>query len=346
MTPRPLVSVIILNYNGLEFLPRCLESLSRTAYRPFEIVVVDNCSRDGSLDYLRRDFPDVRIIEYGENLGYSGAYNRSVPEASGEYCVLLNFDVEVEPEWLTEAIGILERDQTVAAVQPKLKSYQDHGKFEYSGGAGGFIDAYGYPFVRGRVFETIETDSGQYDDSREIFWATGAALVLRKSDFVEAGGLDEDFFMHMEELDFCWRLWLGGKRVMVAPSGTVYHWAGAALSADRIRKMYLNHRNSLAMILKNYGAVRLLKHLPVRIALDWIAVLTSPLKREPKRSAAILWAHWYLLWNLPSILRKRRRVQKSRRVRDQELDHVVLPFSVVYRYYFKKQTTFSNLTRL
>jgi len=343
MTPRPLVSIIILNYNGLKFLPRCLASLAGTEYTPTELIVADNGSTDGSLEYLRREFPQVRIVDFGQNWGYSGAYNRAVPESNGKYVVLLNFDVEVEPDWLSSAISILESDSGIAAAQPKLKQYQNHQNFEYSGGSGGYLDAYGFPFVRGRLFDTIEEDRGQYDDSREIFWATGAALVIRKDAYLASGGLDEDFFMHMEELDLCWRLWLTGHKIVVAPPGTVYHWAGAALSADRIRKMYLNHRNSLAMLIKNYGLSRLLRRLPVRILLDWIAVCASPLNGEAKRSLAILWAHAHVLLSLPKLLVKRTRVQRMRKVSDDALDHVILPLSIVHRYYVRKQTVFSQI---
>ncbi len=161
MTPRPLVSIIILNYNGLNFLPKCLEtSLGRTEYRPIEIIVADNGSNDGSLDYLRKHFPDVRIIEFGANWGYSGAYNRAIPLVKGKYCVLLNFDVEVEPNWLTRSIEIMEDDPRIAAAQPKLKQYQNRTRFEYSGGSGGFLDAYGFPFVRGRIFDATEAGYG------------------------------------------------------------------------------------------------------------------------------------------------------------------------------------------
>lgn len=320
-----------------------MESLGRTDYEPFEIVVADNGSNDGSLDYLREQYPQIRILEFGGNLGYSGAYNRAIPEVQGKYCVLLNFDVEVEPNWLAKAVEVLETDGRIAAAQPKLKQYQDHNRFEYSGGSGGFLDAYGFPLVRGRVFDSTEVDSGQYDDSCEIFWATGAALILRRDAYLKVGGLDEDFFMHMEELDLCWRLWLTGHRIVVAPPGVVYHWAGAALSSDRIRKMYLNHRNSLAMMIKNYSMFNLLCRLPIRILLDWVAMAASPFKKEPKRSAAIIWAHFHVLLNLPKILAKRRKIQSMRIIEDSELRHVILPLSIVYRYYVKNQTKFSQL---
>ncbi len=267
---RPSVSVMILNYNGLGFLPRCLETLQQTTYSPHEIVVVDNNSTDGSLAYLREHYPRVKLIAFQENLGYSRAYNAAVPQVASEFVVLLNFDVEVEPGWLDQAMEMLIREPRLAAVQPKLKALQKREFFEYSGGSGGYIDRYGYPFVRGRIFDSIERDDGQYPDSVPIFWATGAAFVTRRAAFLEAGQLDGDFFMHMEELDLCWRYWLTGWQIKVAPEGTVYHHAGAALSADRFHKMYYNHRNGLAMVIKNYGLANLLRYLPVRCLLDCV----------------------------------------------------------------------------
>jgi hypothetical protein len=339
----PLVSVIILNYNGLAFLPRCLETLRRTTYSPLELIVVDNCSTDGSVSYLREHHPDVKIHITSANLGYSGAYNAVIPVADGEVLVLLNFDVEVEPTWLDQAIQILVENPRTAAVQPKLRSLQRRSFFEYSGGSGGFIDRYGYPIVRGRIFDTIEEDAGQYDDSAVIHWACGAAFVVRRSAYEAAGGLDNDFFLHMEELDLCWRFWLMGDEVRVAPRGVVYHHAGAALSAERYAKMYFNHRNGLVMMLKNYSAGSLWRCLPVRWMLDWVTVLSSPFRREPKRSAAVLAAHIYVLFHWFAIVPKRRAVQRLRRRKDRELSNVILPFSVVRRYYFNKQRTYSQL---
>jgi GT2 family glycosyltransferase len=277
------------------------------------------------------------------NLGYAGAYNTVVPQVEGEIVVLLNFDVEVEPGWLDQAVELLTAEPRLAAVQPKLRSLQRRDFFEYSGGSGGFIDRYGYPFVRGRVFEAIEPDTGQYDDVVPIFWATGAALVTRKSAYVEAGGLDADFFMHMEELDLCWRYWLLGHEVKVAPRGIVFHWAGAALSAERFHKMYFNHRNGLVMMLKNYSPKSLLCYLPGRLAQDWITVIASLFRREPKRAAAVLAAHAYVLGRWPSICAKRRRVQRMRKVRDRELARVIYPHSIVWRHFIRKLRTFTQL---
>lgn len=304
---------------------------------------MDNNSTDTSLEYLRTHHPDVKLIPINENLGYSGAYNHSVPLVDSKYVVLLNFDIEVESTWLDQSIRLLEADDKLAAVQPKLKTYQDHTKFEYSGGSGGFIDAYGYPFVRGRLFDVLEEDTGQYEDIVPIFWASGAALVMRRSVYEKLGGLDRDFFMHMEELDLCWRCWLTGHLIKVAPQGIVYHYAGAALSADSYLKMYLNHRNSLVMMIKNYAFANLLKRLPIRLLLDWITVLASPFRGDGKRSRAVLSAHWYLLTHLFPIYRKRRAVQKMRTVKDSELTHVIMPFCLIWRFYLKKQKVFSDL---
>ena len=325
-------------------MPRCLETLRETTYSPLELVVVDNNSRDGSLEYLRDHHPDIKLIELHENLGYSGAYNVAIPQTAGEFIVLLNFDVEVEPNWLDQSVSVLSKQPNVAATQPKLRSLQDRKMFEYSGGSGGFIDRYGYPFVRGRIFDALEQDTGQYEDERTIFWASGAALVTRRSAYHAAGGLDDDFFLHMEELDLCWRYWLMGWEVKAAPAGWVYHYAGAALSAERYLKMFYNHRNGLVMLIKNYGTASLFRYLPIRLLLDWAAVVKGLLKLQWKRPAAIVAAHGYILWHGRKILAKRRRVQRQRRIPDRDLGHVIWPHSAVWSYFVKKQRTFSEMT--
>jgi GT2 family glycosyltransferase len=341
---RPQVSVIVLNYNGLGFLHRCIETLLQTSYSPLELVVADNDSSDGSLAYLRENFPEVRIIPFSTNLGYSGAYNAAIEQVDSEYVVLLNFDVEVEPDWLDQAMNLMLAEPDLAAVQPKLRALQIRGRFEYAGGSGGYVDRYGYPFLRGRVFDSLEMDHGQYDDVIPIFWATGAALLTRRSAFSKVGGLDTDFFLHMEEIDLCWRYWLTGWKVKVAPQGTVYHWSGAALSAEKFHKMYYNHRNSLVMLIKNYELGKLWGRLPVRILLDGFTVATSLFRGEARRSRAVLAAYWYLFTHLPSLWRKRRRVQRMRTVADRDIEKVILPGCLVWRYFVKKQKTFTQLS--
>lgn len=324
-------------------MPACLASLAKTRYQPTEICVVDNLSKDGSLDYLKTNHPSVRLFALSENLGYSGAYNRVMPAVSGEFVVLLNFDTEVEPNWLDQAIELFQSNSRIAAVQPKLRALQRKEFFEYAGASGGFIDRYGYPFARGRIMAELEQDSGQYDDARPVHWASGAALIVRRSTYLECGGLDDDFFLHMEELDLCWRYWLFGYECWVAPLGVVYHFSGAALSAERLAKMYYNHRNSLVMMIKNYGARRLLCYFPVRMLLDFLTMLAAPLRKEPKRSWAIVMAYGYLLRNIFHIFSKRKHVQSRRTVADSKLDAVIFPGSLLWQVYLKKHSTFRQI---
>lgn len=339
----PLVSIIVLNYNGLPFLPRCLETLVATRYRPVEIIVVDNASKDGSLSYIRQNFPEVRTIPFDRNWGYSGAYNRAVASASGEILVLLNFDVEVEPDWLDQPLELFAADARLAACQPKLRGLKERQRFEYAGACGGFLDRYGYPFTRGRVFDILELDTGQYDDARECFWATGAALIIRKAAYLEVGGLDDTFFLHMEEIDLCWRLHLCGWKVSVAPRGIVYHYSGAALSSERFLKIYYNQRNSLMMLIKNYSFGWLLPSLGGRFLFDLVTLVSSPLRREPKRSVAVVAAYIWILSHLWLLLKKRRQVQRVRSLPDRQALKSILPKSLVIAYFLKKKRTFKDL---
>jgi GT2 family glycosyltransferase len=339
----PLVSIIILNYNGLTFLPRCLATLAATRYRPLELLVVDNASKDGSLNYIRKNFPEVRTIPFQTNWGYSGAYNRAITSASGEILVLLNFDIEVEPDWLDQPLALFAKDARLGACQPKLRALKERHRFEYAGACGGFMDRYGYPFTRGRVFDVLEADTGQYDDVRECFWATGAALIIRKDAYLEVGGLDDTFFLHMEEIDLCWRLHLRGWKVCVAPQGIVYHYSGAALSSERFLKIYYNQRNSLMMLMKNYGFRRLLPFLGGRVLFDLVTLVSSPLRREPKRSVAVIAAYLWILTHLWPLLKKRQQVQRLRSLPDRQALKNILSKSLVIAYFLKKKRTFKDL---
>ena len=343
---RPIVSVIILNYNGLAFLPRCLETLRATRYRSLEIIVVDNNSKDGSLDGIHQNFSEVKIIAFDRNWGYSGAYNRAVESASGDILVLLNFDVEVEPDWLEQPLELFAADPRLGACQPKLRGLKQRTHFEYAGACGGFMDRYGYPFARGRIFDVLEEDNGQYDDVRECFWATGASLMVRKSAYLEVGGLDDTFFLHMEEIDLCWRMHLRGWKVCVAPQAIVYHYSGAALSADSYRKIYYNQRNSLMMLIKNYGIGRLLPSFAGRFLLDLVTFVSSPLRGEPKRSVAVVAAYLWILSHLWPLLQKRRQVQRKRVLSDRQALKGVLPKSLVVAYFLRKKRAFKALVPL
>jgi GT2 family glycosyltransferase len=271
--PNPRVSVIILTYNGIKLLRQCLPSVLASTYSNLEIIVADNASKDGSADWVASTHPSVVVVRHPENLLFCAGNNRAVDHASGEYIVLLNNDVEVEPSWLEPLLDCLESDSTVGAVQPKLLQYQDRSKFEYAGGAGGHIDRYGYPFTRGRLFFDMEVDSGQYDEDAEIFWATGAALCTRRDVYQNLGGLDERFEMHMEEIDLCWRLQRIGLSIRSISASRAYHIGGASLPHGSPRKTYLNYRNNILTLYKNLSPSDWLKTFPVRVLLDGIGIV-------------------------------------------------------------------------
>ena len=266
----PRVSVVVVTWNGLGLLQRFLPSVLATDYPDLEVVVADNASADGTAGWLAAEHPGVRVVRHPENWLFAAGNNRAVPATTGRLVCFLNNDVEVPPGWLGPLAAAF-RDPGVVAVQPKLLQHGDRRRFEYAGASGGFLDAYGYPFTRGRVFDTLEPDRGQYDDARDVFWATGAALVVRRDAFLAAGGFDESFGMHMEEIDLCWRLQRAGGRVRVEPASEVYHLGGASLPRGDARKMYYNVRNGLVMLAKNLPAAEARRVFAVRRVLDGVA---------------------------------------------------------------------------
>ena len=272
----PAVSVLIVTWNGRALLERCLPSVLASTGPSFEIVVADNGSADDTVAWLREAHPAVRVVAHGENLLFAEGNNRALPHCRGRYVCLLNNDVEVEPGWLGPLVAALDEDPHVAAAQPKLLRYDLRGQFEYAGAAGGHLDAYGYPFARGRLFSTLEDDHGQYDAPADVFWATGAACFLRTSALGAIAGpggvLDRRLGMHMEEIDLCWRLWRAGHRVRSVPASRAYHIGGASLAQGSPRKAYLNFRNSLLMLYKNLPPRRWAATFPRRAALDQLAV--------------------------------------------------------------------------
>lgn len=247
----PLVSVLVLNHNGKAFLDDLFQSLLAATYPNFAVVLIDNASTDDSVAYTREYYPGVEILETGSNGGFSHAYNLAFRHAKGRYQVLLNNDVTVDKGWLEPLVAAMEADPQLGAVQPKLVSMLDPSDFEYAGASGGYMDVYGFPFLRGRVFNTLEKDQGQYDEEAQVMWTTGAAMFLRAEALEWTGGLDEDFVHHMEEIDLCWRLQRAGHRIRVEPQSTVYHIGGASLPQGSPRKAYYNFRNSLLMLYKN-----------------------------------------------------------------------------------------------
>lgn len=268
------VAVVILNWNGCEMLQRFLPNVVRLTEEDGGVVwVADNGSTDASVGMLRRDFPSVRLIVLEHNYGFAEGYNRALAQVEAEYVVLLNSDVEVTEHWLRPLVAYMDEHPGVAACQPKLRSWRERDRFEYAGAAGGFIDRYGYPFCRGRLMGNVEQDRGQYDTVLSVFWASGAALFIRRADYMEAGGLDSRFFAHMEEIDLCWRLRSRGRKIVCVPQSVVYHVGGGTLKKESPRKVYLNFRNNLLMLYKNLPQKELGRVMRVRRLLDYAAAL-------------------------------------------------------------------------
>ena len=281
------ISVVILNWNGSAMLQRFLPSVIRYSEEA-EIIVADNGSTDHSIDILREKFPSVRILPFRENYGFAEGYNRAIQQIETPYVLLLNDDVEVTPHWLQPLLEFMNHHPEVAACQPKILSETQRELFEYAGACGGFIDHLGYPYCRGRIFNHVEKDRGQYDQVCPIFWATGAALLVRTDVFRKEGGLDKRFFAHMEEIDFCWRLRSRNYGIYCIPQSTVYHVGGGTLPKSHPRKTFLNFRNNLLMLYKNLPEERLNSTLRIRYFLDLVAALKMLLSGQAKESMAIV----------------------------------------------------------
>jgi GT2 family glycosyltransferase len=269
------VSVVIINFNGRKYLEQFIPSVLASTYPGMELIVADNASTDDSLKFLRTHYPAVRIIELKRNHGYAGGYNEALKEVKSEYYVLLNSDVEVTPGWIEPIIELMDKDRMIGACQPKILSYNQKDQFEYSGGAGGWLDCLGYPFARGRIFDICEVDKGQYNETQSIFWASGAALFVRSDLFHEAKGFDTYFFAHMEEIDFCWRLQLLGYQIFACPASEVYHIGGGTLPKGNERKVFLNFRNNMIMLAKNLPKRQSFWKIPLRILMDFTSAFKS-----------------------------------------------------------------------
>lgn len=321
------LSVVILNWNGRRHLERYLPSVVAHTEGDAEVVVADNGSTDDSLQWLRLNYPDVRVIRLDRNYGFAGGYNRALREVASEYVLLLNSDVEVTAGWWQPLVEVLDTESDVAAVAPKLLADMERTKFEYAGAAGGFIDYLGYPFCRGRILSNIEEDRGQYDNRRDIFWASGAAMCCRREVFESLGGFDEDFFAHMEEIDLQWRMQLAGWRIVVEPKSVVYHLGGGTLPASS-RKIFLNHRNNLAMLFKCASPMQRAVVAVVRPATDMLEAFVNLVTLHPQRAWAIVRA-WgeFIAWH-GALSRKRKAV-----VRTKKVDNIYRN-SIVLRYIF------------
>lgn len=298
------VSIVILNYNGRAFLEQFLPSIIRYSHG-HEVVVADNASTDESLIFLNQNFPQIKLLEFDKNHGFCGGYNRALNQLDADYFAIINSDVEVTENWIDPILELFKNDENIAAIQPKLLDFNHKDRFEYAGGAGGFIDKFGYPFCRGRIFDTIEVDDGQYNDTCEIFWSTGACFLIRAKLFKEYGGFDESFFAHMEEIDLCWRMKKDGYKVFHCGDSVVYHVGGGTLNYSNPRKTYLNFRNSMIVLVKNLPANELFWKLPIRWLIDYVAFLKFALSGDIKDAFMILKAHLYVFANFNKALKKR-----------------------------------------
>lgn len=341
MTKIPKTAVVILNWNGQQmfdtFLPSVIQhSNPGTA----EIFVADNGSTDQSVEYLLKNFPSVKIIQLERNYGFAEGYNQALKQVDADYFVLLNSDVKVTPNWLESCINLCEQDQKIAVIQPKILSYNNPGEFEYAGAAGGFIDRYGYPFCRGRILNRIEKDSGQYNQPSPIFWASGACMFIRSSTFKEAGGLDGDFWAHMEEIDLCWRLKNSGYKIVYQPESVVYHLGGGTLSYGSPKKVYLNFRNNLWMLFKNLPKHQFKRIFLARMILDGVAAVKFILGFNFREFWAVVKAHYAFYKNLGKLIEKRKQVQKSVIVKEH---NEVYTKSIMWKFFLEKKRRFSEL---
>lgn len=305
-----------------------------------EIIVADNASTDGSIAFLREHFPQVRLILLQENFGFCEGYNKALRQVEAKYYVLLNSDVRVTPDWTAPLLNLMESDPSIGVCQPKINAQLHPNMFEYAGAGGGLLDALGYPYCRGRLFETVETDHAQYDDVQEIFWATGACMFVRAQVFHALGGLEPAFFAHMEEIDFCWRAKIAGYKVMYNGHSKVFHLGGGTLHKSNPRKTFLNFRNGLALLYKNIPSKELVPSLLLRVLLDWIAALRMVLAGQTKDAGAVLEAHKDLL--------KNRRYWRSRRKEQQPKGDFpqmtgVYRGSIVWEYFIRQKRTSQQL---
>jgi len=330
-------AVVILNWNGKSFLEQFLPSVTQHTVNA-QIIVADNNSTDDSISFLKTNYPQIEIIKLDKNYGFAGGYNKALKEVKSEYYVLLNSDVEVTENWLNPIIELLDSDHSIVACQPKIKDYNNNTYFEYAGASGGFIDKYGYPFCRGRIFDELEEDKGQYNDATEIFWASGACFVIRASAYHNIGGLDEFYFAHMEEIDLCWRLKNQGYKIMVYPSSTVYHLGGGTLNKVNPRKTFLNFRNSLLTLHKNLSKKDRFGIIFIRLCLDGIAGAKFLLTGKPKHTWAIVRSHFAFYGALSQ--------NKLKRITPENPNlKGLINKSIVKEHVIKKKNTFNDLLK-
>lgn len=338
MNNLPSVSIVVLNWNGQSFLEQFLPSICASTYPNLQVIIGDNASTDNSVSFVKSHYSQIRIILNDKNYGFAGGYNMVLGQVESDYYILLNSDVEVEPGWIEPVIELMESDSKIAAAQPKVRSYREKHMFEYAGAAGGFLDFLGYPLCRGRIFDTVEADTGQYDDVKEIFWASGAALFIRRRRWEEVGGLDEDFFAHMEEIDLCWRLKNIGLKVMYCPNSVVYHVGGGTLNSENPFKTYLNFRNNLILIQKNLPFFHSALVIFCRFWLDLIALIKFLYDGKTKDAWAVNKAHVSFFKDLFKNARKASKIPTA-----GFNSTGIIKTSIVWHYFALKKKTFKSL---
>ncbi|HTA62586.1 MAG TPA: glycosyltransferase family 2 protein [Bacteroidia bacterium] len=336
------VAVVILNYNGKKLLQKFLPPVIQHSLQAV-IYVADNASTDDSISFLKTEFPAVKLIELKENYGFAKGYNEALKHVDADYFVLLNSDVEVTPNWIEPIITLMVDDKTIAAAQPKVLAYNTKDEFEYAGACGGFIDKYGYPFCRGRIFNTLEKDNHQYNEPIEVFWATGACMFIRADVFNNLKGFDDFYFAHMEEIDLCWRIKNTQHKIMAVPTSVVYHLGGGTLNKLSPRKTFLNFRNSLISLTKNNTSGSLILKIITRLVLDGVAGTKFLLEVKPAHTWAIIRAHFSFYASLKNTLRLRKEIKST--VNYKPSKNQIYQSSIVFDYFLKKKARFSDLKK-
>lgn len=335
-------AVVLLTYNSRslvkDFLPKIV------AYTPvsdtIEIIVVDNASTDQTYEYVSGHFPQLRIIRFEENQGFTGGYIKSLAQIEAKNYVLVSSDIEVTPNWFQPAIDLLNASDDIAVVQPKVMSFSERDKFEHAGAAGGYIDSLGYPFCRGRIITEVEQDLGQYNDVAEIFWASGACFFIKSDAWKLADGFDRGFFAHMEEIDMCWRLKGMGYRIMYQPESVIYHMGGFVIKYGSPEKIYRNHRNNILMLIKNLPTADLFWKLPVRFVLDYVAAVSMLVEKNPKGAAQVFNAHLDIALNFGKWWHKRKKTQKTK---NNSNNTGIYNKSIIVAFFLKGKKRFSDL---
>ncbi|MCG9879253.1 MAG: glycosyltransferase family 2 protein [Bacteroidia bacterium] len=339
----PDVDIVVLNYNGRRFLDACFKSLQKSSYTKKHIFLLDNASTENDVDYVKEKYPWVGIIQNPKNNGYCAAYNLAFNSCKSPYMVCLNNDVEVNSNWLEPMIELMLSDPKIGAIQPKILDIKNPEYFEYAGASGGMIDKYAFPFMRGRIFTSLEKDNGQYNNVCEIFWASGAAMLVNKQAITEAGYLDEIIVHHMDEIDLCWRFQLHGYKILVQPKSTIWHVGGATIAAKSFKKTYWNHRNSIYMMIKNYESKNLFGRTFFHVLLDYVALAQALLSLQWQVAKGILYAHTWILKNYKNIRVERVKVQRNRKVGDDIIDQNMYQGSIVWAFFGKRIKTYKQL---